>query len=191
MSYILGVLVMSMYAKREIRRRIFYILYTLVFVVVSTYIWLGYRDNIKTSRNISFSRVAYAEKLDFKEITKPLDVNLDKLTEEDEYIFSITNKSSKTISYLVSFRSDTNKIGSDGCSRMIPNNYIKYRIKRNDEEYSPIRSLAVDGKVYLDYLDSGATSVFSIKYWIDDSAYNYVKNGHFHSKIALINNNYS
>ncbi len=180
---------MSKYAKREIRNRIFSILYTVFFVFISTYLWYGYRDNIIKGQNVSFSKIAYAEKLDFVEITNPIDVNSNNIG-EDTYTFSITNKSLNTINYSVSFREDINKIGSDGCSKIIPNNYIKYRIKKNNEEYSEVRNLAIDGKIYLDSLDGLDTSTFSVQYWVDKDAYKDVNNGHFHSKIALINYNY-
>lgn len=185
---------MTTFEKNEIRSRLFSICFTLMFLIGSTWLWFGPRaDAVRQRKLIENKTYALAESLVFNEITPQIDVNSQKKVSDSEsinldaYEFSVKNNTNKDVEYLISFRHDLSKNENDNC-RIIPNNYIKYRIKKNDEEYSDIRVLSLDGKIYVDNLKSKDTSVYSIQYWIDD---NYDMEGinHFHSKITLTDNN--
>ncbi len=180
---------MSKSAKREIRYRILSIIYTLSFLIVSTILWYNYRDRVNLNRKINANNfLAMASDIEFREQTSPINVNsIGNISDSDAinieaYKFSIKNNSNEVGDYLIFFK--------DYSEKDIPNNYIKYRIKKDDEEYSDIRNLAVDGKVYVDRLNPSQESHYSIQYWIDSCVYDSVKNNTFDSKISLINDNY-
>ena len=179
---------MSESAKREIKSRILSIICTFSFLVISTMLWYNYRDRMKLRQKIDNNLIAMADKVSFKEETSQYDaVKLGKIEDSDAlniepYKFSIKNNSNKVEDYLIFFKDDNDKD--------ISNNYIKYRIKKDDEEYSDIRNLAIDGKIYLDRLNPLEESSYSIQYWIDSIVYDSVKNSTFDSKISLINDNY-
>ena len=180
---------MSESGKREIRKRLFYILCTFSFLVISTTIWYNYRDKMNIKRQIEKNNMlAMAEEISFKEYSSTIDViKVGKIKDSDAfnikpYEFSIKNNSDKVGDYLIYFKdTDVNDIS---------NNYIKYCIKKDDEEYSDIRNLAIDGKIYVDRLNPLEESHYSILYWIDSTVYDSVKDNTFNSKISLINDNY-
>ena len=180
---------MSESAKKEIRKRILYIICTFSFLVVSTMLWYNYRDKMNIKRQIDNNNLlAMAEEVSFKEYSSLINVNsLGKIEDSDAlniepYKFSIKNNSNKAGDYLIYFK--------DISDKDISNNYIKYRIKKDNEEYSDIRNLAVDGRIYVDRLNPKEESFYSIQYWIDSLVYDSVKNNTFDSKISLINDNY-
>lgn len=185
---------MTTFEKREIRRRLFSIYYTIAFLLISTFLWFGPRQAaVKKREMILNNSFALASNLDFKELTSPIDVNKQgSLSDEetsniDSYQFVVKNSTDKTISYLISFK---NKFSDDldNCD-YIPNNYIKYRIKKNNEDYSDIRSLSIDGRIYVDDLAKNDESIYSIQYWIDDE-YKNMNNHYFNSQITLTSVNY-
>ena len=59
--------------KKEIIKRIISIIYTCTFLIVSTWFWFGPREKILNEKEKYDREYTYAKKLDFKEITQPLD----------------------------------------------------------------------------------------------------------------------
>ncbi len=180
--------------KKEIIKRIFSIVYTIIFLIVSTWFWFGPREEIVKAKEDYDKHTTFAKVLEFNSAND--DFEIDQIAYSDiegmkssAYDFSIKNNSRKNVKYLLFFLPDNNKITRDGCTNL-PNNFIKYRIKKNNNEYSEVRSLSLDGKIYADDLEGNQKSDFSIQYWISNDNMEYVKKRHFHGKIAIIEDNY-
>ena len=121
---------------REIRKRVFYIICTLSFLIGSTIIWSNYKDKINLRRQIEYNNIfAMANEVEFREINNSIDVSsLGKVSDKDStliepYKFSIKNISDETKDFLLCFRNDSDK------DNVIPNNYINNRIQTKLEEF--------------------------------------------------------
>ena len=61
---------------REIRKRVFYIICTLTFLIGSTIIWSNYKDKINLRRQIEYNNIfAMANEVEFREINNSIDVS--------------------------------------------------------------------------------------------------------------------
>ena len=61
--------------KKEITKRIFSIIYTTTFLIGSTWFWFGPREDILRQKEEFDKKYIYVKTLDFKEITRPLDID--------------------------------------------------------------------------------------------------------------------
>ena len=120
------------------------IIYTFIFLISSTYIWFfGKENNIyqKVSTNI------FMDPIEFTSLAN----------ESSMYQFTIENK--ETTKQKVTISIVPNLLQNN-----ISNNYIKYQLNGDS-----IRSLNMDGIIYINSLESLEKKDIELKLWISDS----------------------
>ena len=137
--------------KKENRYLIGEILYTLIFLIVSTFIWFNFKKDYiyhDVDSPIVFNQ------LSFNSLEKVKDEAINSL---NSYSLNIKNTLKEEKEYKII-------IVPNALKNNISNNYIKYKLGMN-----PIRSLNMDGIIYIDYLDVLETKNLNLKIWISDT----------------------
>ena len=137
--------------KKENRYLIIEIIYTILFLICSTYIWFNHRkDSIYQNVNSTI----ISNELSFQSLEKRKDDDINSL---NNFSLNVKNTLNKEIEYKIIIIPNILK-------NNVSNNYIKYKLNKN-----PIRSLNMDGIIYIDYLDVLETKNMNLKIWISDT----------------------
>ena len=122
------------------------IIFTSLFVTISTIVWFTRKDNIyhELNSNIEYNNIEIS--------------NLKKFGEEDiTYNLKITNNEDRKRKVKV-------YIVSNVLSNSVSNNYIKYQVNDNT-----IKSLNMDGLIIISELLESETKNINLKIWISDT----------------------
>lgn len=143
---------MNIYKKNMIYH-ISSIIYTSLFLIISTYIWFYIKDfniykdiqdtNISVSSNIQFNSLSQANEKDLNNI--------------NSYSFDIKNTSNETQNIKIS-------IVPNMLTNNVSNNYVKYII--NNE---PVKSLNTDGVIYIANIEDEEIKNIKLKIWISET----------------------
>lgn len=180
---------MAKEVKKEIISRIVSICSTILFLTVTTWFWFGPRLELTNASAVMASNtVSNLEFIDLSEGIKlenayPVTDTFGMMVEP--YRFQITNHDSKEVTFDIAFVNDLLAITKDNCS-VLSNNYLRYSIKKNNNNYTPARNLSLDGTMYVDTLGANETATYELKFWIDQNAGNEIMDTHFHAKVAVI-----
>ena len=140
--------------KKIMRRHIFSIIITVLFLIISTYVWFNFKIFDVSYKEIESKNIDVSSQIAFSSLSKMSDKNISNL---DAYTFNVSNKSLDKEDFKIT-------IVGDLLSNNISNNYIKYSINNND-----IKSLNQDGIIYLDSLDKLETKEIDLKIWISET----------------------
>ena len=134
------------------------------FLLVGTYLRNNLIENYQNADKIT------------NNITNNLKVeNIETKQEEDGYILKITNYGNKEKNFTIALITDQNNT--------IPNENIKYTVIKDDKVIIT-DNLNKQGYLTNQTLKDEQTSIYKIKFWVDQNKNNI--NGTFSSKIALI-----
>lgn len=139
------------YYQREIVYHISSIICTLIFLIGSTYYWFFIRDFDVYAMSLQRANIVVSNDIYIKSLTKSQD-------EVIPYKFSITNQSEEVKTVKISVIPDY--------QTKLSNNYIKYTV--NNEKY--VRSLGMDGVIYITNLEGLEEKDFSLKLWVSETA---------------------
>ena len=98
--------------------------------------------------------IVVSENIEFKSLDKVKDNNIDNLT---SYNFDISNQGDSKQNIKIS-------ITPNLLTNNVSNNYIKYMINNTS-----VRSLNMDGVIYIDNIDEMETKNINLKIWISDT----------------------
>lgn len=160
--------------KREIVGNIVSIVSALVFLVVGTLMWYNLHINYKDANEVLNNANKYyvLDSLNLDNITKTNDKNINKI---ESYKFDVINIYDENRRFSLNLVNDLSK-------NSISNNYIKYMIKKENGTYSEIRSLNMDGIIYIDDLLPNEIVSYEIKLWVSD---NYSDNYDYHGNLMV------
>ena len=129
------------------------IIYTSLFLIISTYIWFYVKD-FNVYKDIQDPNITVSSNIQFNSLSQANDKNLDNI---NSYSFDIKNTSNETQNIKIS-------IVPNMLTNNISNNYVKYII--NNE---PVRSLNTDGVIYIDNIEDEEIKNINLKIWISET----------------------
>ena len=112
------------------------------------------------------------------------------------FVFSMTNTSSRNLSYTMNIEMDTDKLNNctleDGSScQALSTNAIKYSYKKDDGTYSTPKNLGASNDIIIGgVISSKETITSSIILWIDSEAGNEYMNQYFFGKLMITGEEY-
>lgn len=148
---------------KDTRFRITRIIMILCFIVVGTYLRNNLVENYQNAEKIS------------NNITNNLKVENITKDNNNNYILKITNYGTEEKNFTIALITDKNNT--------IPNENIKYTVIKDNKKIIT-DNLNKEGYLTKQTLKDDQTSIYKIKFWIDQEKNN--TNGTFSSKIALI-----
>ncbi len=137
-----------------IKNRLISILEVLIFLIVSTIIWLNYREKEIVYSDYLNKDILVSDNITLENLKVGNQENIDKIK---TYNLTISNQSSNNQDIKI-------MIARDLLNNSISNNYLKYSI--NDGR---IYSLNMDGIIYIDNLNSKETKDIKLKVFISDT----------------------
>ena len=143
---------MNIYKKNMIYH-ISSIIYTSLFLIISTYIWFYVKD-FNVYKDIQDPNITVSSNIEFENLKQVSEVEIDNI---NSYSFDIKNTGDKKQDIKIS-------IVPNMLTNNVSNNYIKYII--NNE---PVKSLNTDGVIYIDDIDLEETKNIELKIWISDT----------------------
>lgn len=102
----------------------------------------------------------------------------------EPYRFRIVNNSNYDISYQIKFNNNEKKIKSLG-KEVLPNKYLRYIIKEENEEYTLANTLGDDSIIYSSIIPANSKKVFEFKMWLDYNSDSNAMNKTFIGKIEI------
>ena len=165
---------------REIRGYIISILTTIIFFMISTIVWyklhLNYENVQKTLNNLN--EIYVLEEVTLSDLEKISDK---KATNIKCYRLVLNNYDAVTKKISIKLIDDY--YGDYNSNYKIDNNYLRYMIKKDNGSYSNIRSLNMNGEIYIDNLESNTQSVYEIKVWVSN---NYQNEVNYHGNFVVV-----
>ena len=137
-----------------ILRHIISIITTLIFLIVSTYCWFNFKIFEVSYLDYEKSGIVVSDNIAFNNLEQVRDEDINKIK---PYNFSISNTNENKEDITIT-------IVSDLLDESISNNYLKYSI--ND---GTIKSLNMDGVIYIDSINNNETKDINLKVWISET----------------------
>lgn len=173
--------------RKELASRITSIIMFTGFLIVSTMIWFNATGKLLNS---SYATVLDSKYLKVVELTEGIKltnafpvVDLEGMKTKP-YIFKIVNNKNESIKYSISFLNDMKEVTKDKCS-VLANNYLRYTIKKDNDNYIEARNLTLDGIIYIDTIPANSEQTYSFIFWLDQNTGNEAQNKHFHGKVYI------
>lgn len=173
--------VMSLQAKRKIRRHVRNIIEISVFLVVITWFWYGPRILLQEKSALAREAYAYMSGVELEDEASIL-MNGDKRS--GEYFFTIKNNTNSSKEVLVKLGLDHSRIAKDQCDT-IDYNYIHYYLSPVDGVDLTERILSINGDILVTTLQPLEIREYSLKYFVHDDQK--LSKKHFHAKAILSN----
>ena len=129
------------------------IIYTSIFLIVSTYLWFYVKD-FNIYKDIQDENIIVSESIEFNSLSQVSDKDINKI---DGYNFNIQNISDAKQDIKIS-------IVGDMLSNNVSNNYVKYMINNRS-----IYSLNTDGIIYIDDIDINEIKTINLKIWLSET----------------------
>ncbi len=180
---------MDQNVKKEIISRIFSIVTTSLFLIVTTWFWFGPRVELAEARTLAAGQMASGN-LELVDLSEPIKLeNAYPMTDAqgsamEPYRFEVINHDDQEVSFTIAFVNDVLTIEQEDC-QVLGNNYLRYTIEK-DGAITPARNLALSGDMYMDTLGPNETATYALRFWIDQNAGNEIMGTHFHAKVAVI-----
>ncbi|MBE6141180.1 MAG: hypothetical protein E7172_06635 [Firmicutes bacterium] len=140
--------------RRYIIHYVVEIVYTSLFLIVSTYLWFVVKDRNVEALEFQKENILVSDSIAFNYLEQVSD---NEISELENYSFNIQNTGTNEENIKI-------YVVSDIASNTISNNYIKYQI--NDGR---IKSLNMDGVIYIDNIEALESKDFTLKLWISDT----------------------
>ncbi len=139
---------------RIIKERLISIITTLVLLIGSTYCWFNFKQFNVNYLAYEKKDIVVSDNIEFSNLEQVSDQNIDKIK---PYSFFISNNGEEKQEIKIIIAPDILKDN-------VNNNYLKYSING-----SQIRSLNMDGVVYIDNLEEYETKNIDLKIWISET----------------------
>ncbi len=138
-----------------IRKYIIDIILVFTVVLFLTWFWFGpYKDKVRLRESLMANNISFNNNIKYKGFDS-LNISNNIITKDLE----VTNTGNESINFVISL----NSIDYD------KNNYINYIIIDNNNEKSSVRSLALDGYILENKINSNETKKYKIIMWtLDD-----------------------
>ncbi len=178
---------MNQDVRKEIGRTIFSIALTITFLVVMTWLWFGPRVKYATNGRLAATGLV-GQDLMYYDLSEGINMeNAFPVSDAyglttNPYVFQISNKGSKDWEYQIQMIREEN---DDEKDHILEYNYLRYAIKKNEEDFSTPANIPLDGIIYVDQLNGKESNVYSIKIWIDENAGNEIMDTSFTGKISV------
>lgn len=166
--------------KKELRNRIKRIIFTSLFLILSTYLWFSSSPLRLKALDSTYFKQAFLqiEEVGNSVILEDAYPQLDEYGLESEgYTFKIINNNNNKVKYKINFVSDS--------SNTLDNKYIRYSYNVNGGAYSEPQYLSDDGLLIIDNLNSLTENIYNLKFWIDYDAGNEIMNKSFSARIGV------
>lgn len=164
----------------EIKGYIMSIFCTIILLIVGSVCWYRLHLNYQNAQEFlnSLQEVYVNEEVVLSDIQRISD---QKAIDLKSYRLVLNNDSEDTKKVSIKLVDDYyNQYNS---VNKIENNYLRYMIKKNDGSYSDIRSLNLDGELYIDNLESNSENVYEIKIWVSS---NYKDTFDYHGNLIVV-----
>lgn len=129
------------------------IIYTSLFLIISTYIWFYVKD-FNIYQDIQDTNLIVSSNIEFQSLNQVSEKEINNI---NSYNFDIQNTGSEKEEIKIS-------IVPNMLTNNVSNNYVKYMI--NNE---PAKSLNMDGVIYIDNIEEQETKNIDLKIWISDT----------------------
>lgn len=172
---------------KEIRKLVFSIISVSLFLIVATtFVYIPKQENLLSSLAfLKNEKRFYMQDLSSGVLLKEaIPTSDNEGMKNDPYIFKITNNSSSKITYQIVFKNDKEKIEKMG-KEVLPNKYLRYSIKENNDNFIEPVNLTDDGIIYETVIDAKSSTVFEFKMWLDYNSDNGAMNKSFVGKIGI------
>lgn len=134
---------------KEIRKRLKSIIFTLLFLIISTWYWFGPRKDLA---NMAINTYKYNREISI--------ISNKNIKLNDNYEFKIQNKTNQTQNYQLILNNDYFKQRKANC-KLLSNNYLKYQLN-DGKSIVEERNLSTDSVIYRGVLNPNETKDFSI-----------------------------
>lgn len=151
--------------EKEIRKRVVNILYTLLVVLVLTFLWwspyspMYHKKVIKTSLQSYQAYETTKKALLVRGLTE-MNVSKDKQTQ----IITVKNEEATKNAYTLTFMVENGKFSQDSNQ----NYYIMYSLKDEDGTLSEPRNLSLDGGLITSALEAGEEKSYTVVLWSEE-----------------------
>ncbi len=172
---------------KEVRKIIISIISVFVFLIVTTtFIYLPKQEVLLSSLAfLQTEKRFYMEDLSNGILLKEAIPVSDSVgLTNDSYKFKVVNNSKSTITYRIIFKNNEEKIKKSG-KQVLPNKYLRYAIKENDDDFSVPTNLDDSGIIYTAIIDANSSTVFEFKMWLDYNSDNGAMDKVFVGKIEI------
>lgn len=165
---------------KEIRGYIISIFITIGFFMIGSIMWYRLHLNYQSVNGIlnNLSEVYVLEDVTLSDLEKTSDKNAFSI---QSYRLVLNNE--EDITKRISIRLVDDYYNQYKSNYKIDNNYLRYMIKKDNGNYSGIRSLNMNGEIYFDNLESNSKSIYEIKIWVSD---NYQNEFNYHGNFIVV-----
>ncbi len=171
----------------EIRKTIISIISVSLFLLVTTtFVYLPKQETLLSSLAfLQNQKRFYMQDLSSGILLKDaVPVSDSKGLKNDPYTFKVVNNSNSKITYHIIFKNNKEKVSNTG-REVLPNKYLRYTIKENNNNYIEPLNLTDNGIIYETTIDANSSSTFEFKMWLDYNSDNQAMDKVFVGKIEI------
>lgn len=172
---------------KEIRKTIISIISVSLFLLVTiTFVYLPKQETLLSSLAfLQNQKRFYMQDLSSGILLKDaVPVSDSKGLKNDSYTFKVVNNSNSKIPYQIIFKNNKEKVSKTG-REVLPNKYLRYTIKENNNNYIEPLNLTDNGIIYETTIDANSSSTFEFKMWLDYNSDNEAMDKAFVGKIEI------
>lgn len=172
---------------KEIRKTIISIISVSLFLLVTiTFVYLPKQETLLSSLAfLQNQKRFYMQDLSSGILLKDaVPVSDSKGLKNDSYAFKVVNNSNSKITYHIIFKNNKEKVSNTG-REVLPNKYLRYTIKENNNNYIEPLNLTDNGLIYETTIDANSSSTFEFKMWLDYNSDNEAMDKVFVGKIEI------
>lgn len=172
---------------KEIRKTIISIISVSLFLLVTiTFVYLPKQETLLSSLAfLQNQKRFYMQDLSSGILLKDaVPVSDSKGLKNDSYTFKVVNNSNSKIIYHIIFKNNKEKVSNTG-REVLPNKYLRYTIKENNNNYIEPLNLTDNGIIYETTIDANSSSTFEFKMWLDYNSDNEAMDKAFVGKIEI------
>lgn len=172
---------------KEIRKTIISIISVSLFLLVTTtFVYLPKQETLLSSLAfLQNQKRFYMQDLSSGILLKDaVPVSDSKGLKNYPYTFKVVNNSNSKITYHIIFKNNKEKVSNTG-REVLPNKYLRYTIKENNNNYIEPLNLTDNGIIYETTIDANSSSTFEFKMWLDYNSDNEAMDKAFVGKIEI------
>ncbi len=172
---------------KEIRKTIISIISVSLFLLVTTtFVYLPKQETLLSSLAfLQNQKRFYMQDLSSGILLKDaVPVSDSKGLKNGPYTFKVVNNSNSKIPYKIIFKNNKEKVSKTG-REVLPNKYLRYTIKENNNNYIEPLNLTDNGIIYETTIDANSSSTFEFKMWLDYNSDNEAMDKAFVGKIEI------
>ena len=172
---------------KEIRKTIISIISVSLFLLVTTtFVYLPKQETLLSSLAfLQNQKRFYMQDLSSGILLKDaVPVSDSKGLKNDPYTFKVVNNYNSKITYHIIFKNNKERVSNTG-REVLPNKYLRYTIKENNNNYIEPLNLTDNGLIYEATIDANSSSTFEFKMWLDYNSDNEAMDKAFVGKIEI------